>query len=91
MRPYYVYILQCFDGSFYTGITTDIKRRIRQHNGEILGGAKYTAARRPVHLLAQSIPLESRSLASKLEYLVKKQKKKSKVEFLRSYQVPIDS
>ena len=82
---YYVYIIECCDGTFYTGITTDVKRRLRQHNGEIVGGAKYTSARRPVTLLAQSIPLENRSLASKLEYLIKKKKKSDKVSFLLSY------
>ncbi len=79
---YFVYILECCDGTFYTGITTDIKKRLRQHNGEIVGGAKYTAARRPVRLLVQSEPLENRSIASKLEYKVKQQKKADKVAFL---------
>lgn len=82
---YFVYILECCDGTFYTGITTDIKRRLRQHNGELVGGAKYTSARRPVRLLAQSIPLENRSLASKLEYQVKKKKKSDKISFLSNY------
>jgi putative endonuclease len=82
---YFVYILECCDGTYYTGITTDIGRRIRQHNGELVGGAKYTAARKPVRLLAQSVPIENRSLASKLEYQVKQQKKGEKVAFLHSY------
>ena len=85
MQTYYVYILECGDGTFYTGITTDVKRRLRQHNGEIVGGAKYTAARRPVELLTQSVAIESRSLASKLEYKVKQQKKGAKVAFLAAY------
>ena len=79
---YYVYILECCDGTFYTGITTDMKKRLRQHNGEIVGGAKYTAARRPVRLLVQSAALENRSVASKLEYKVKLQKKANKLAFL---------
>ncbi|MCM8540094.1 MAG: GIY-YIG nuclease family protein [Lentisphaeraceae bacterium] len=82
---YFVYILECCDGTFYTGITTDIKRRLRQHNGEITGGAKYTCARQPVKLIAQSTALENRSLASKLEYLVKKKKKEDKVCFLTNF------
>ena len=46
---WYVYILRCSDNSFYTGITTDIDRRIRTHN---LGkGAAYTRSRRPVKLI----------------------------------------
>lgn len=45
---YFVYILQCNDNSFYTGITNDLKNRLRQHNGEITGGATYTSNKRPV-------------------------------------------
>jgi putative endonuclease len=43
-----VYLLRCSDRSLYCGITSDIKRRMKQHNGELAGGAKYTRARRPV-------------------------------------------
>ena len=81
---YFVYILKCADGTFYTGITTDLKKRLRQHNGELVGGAKYTSARRPVQLLAH-VSAENRSLASKLEYQVKQQKKADKVSFLLNY------
>ncbi|MCL5435192.1 MAG: GIY-YIG nuclease family protein [Patescibacteria group bacterium] len=47
---YYVYIVQCSDGSFYTGIATNLERRLRQHNGELKGGAVYTR-RAPVRLV----------------------------------------
>jgi putative endonuclease len=48
-QAFYCYILECADGSFYTGWTTDPGRRERQHN---LGrGARYTRARRPVRLV----------------------------------------
>lgn len=43
-----VYLLHCADGTLYTGITTDLGRRLRQHNGELAGGARYTRTRRPV-------------------------------------------
>lgn len=46
-----VYILRCADGSLYTGVTTDPQRRLREHNGELAGGARYTRARRPVSLV----------------------------------------
>ncbi len=49
---WYVYILRCSDNSLYTGVTTDVERRVKEHNGE-LGkgkGAKYTKARQPVEL-----------------------------------------
>lgn len=48
---YYVYIVQCKGGNYYTGISMDVKRRLRQHNGELAGGAVYTRTRRPVKLV----------------------------------------
>ncbi len=47
---WYVYILKCSDGSFYTGITKDLKKRVEEHNNSRLG-AKYTRGRRPVKLV----------------------------------------
>jgi putative endonuclease len=46
-----VYLLRCADGSLYAGVTTDLSRRLRQHNGELAGGARYTRGRRPVALV----------------------------------------
>ena len=47
--PYYCYIVECADGTYYTGFSTDPVRRTRQHN---LGrGARYTRTRRPVRLV----------------------------------------
>lgn len=67
---WFVYILSCSDGSLYTGITTDLKRRINQHNSEY-GGAIYTRGRQPVNLVYfEETP--SRSLASKREISIKK-------------------
>ena len=76
---WYVYIVECSDGSYYTGITTDITRRLAQHNtGK---GAKYTRSRKPVTLLA-SVEVPDRSSALKLEARVKKMKKDKKQETL---------
>jgi len=47
---WFLYVVQCSDGSLYTGVTTDIERRIREHNGS-KRGAKYTRGRRPVKLI----------------------------------------
>jgi putative endonuclease len=47
---YFVYILQCSDSTFYTGITTNLDRRVKEHNNSKLG-AKYTKVRRPVKLI----------------------------------------
>ncbi len=46
-----VYMLRCADGTLYTGITTDVRRRIAEHNGEGGPGARYTRSRRPVQLV----------------------------------------
>lgn len=51
MSRWSVYLLCCADGSFYTGVATDLERRLRQHNGELVGGARYTRGRRPVELV----------------------------------------
>lgn len=67
---WHVYLLACADGTLYTGVTTDLERRIRQHNGELTGGAKYTACRRPV-TLCWSDTAATRSMAQKREAAIK--------------------
>ena len=67
---YYVYIVQCADETLYTGIATDLERRIEEHNHSDKG-AKYTRARRPVTLVYHET-FENRSTASKREYEIKK-------------------
>ena len=66
---WYVYIVECIDKSLYTGITTDVERRVNEHNNR-KSGAKYTKTRRPVRLVAY-FDAESRSDASKEEYRIK--------------------
>jgi predicted GIY-YIG superfamily endonuclease len=81
-RPYWVYVIQSLEvrvgskgnklpGFFYVGMTTDVKRRLRQHNGEIAGGGKYTAKHRPWELRIIYGPYASRSDALKAEYALK--------------------
>lgn len=48
---WWVYVLRCADGSLYTGITTDVIRRLAEHNGDGGVGARYTRGRRPVELV----------------------------------------
>lgn len=79
---YFVYILECSDGSLYTGITKDVKKRLDEHNFKD-SGAKYTKARRPVKLLYQE-PSKDRSSASKREYEIKKFKRSQKLELIGS-------
>ncbi len=78
---YYIYILECSDNSLYTGITTDLERRISEHNTSDLW-AKYTRVRRPVKLVYFE-EMENRSLASKREIEIKKMTKKQKLELIK--------
>lgn len=71
MKPYYVYLLRCGDGSLYAGITTDPDRRLRQHQGLCPGGAKYTALR-GAEGFAALWSASDRAAASRLEYRLKK-------------------
>jgi putative endonuclease len=66
---YHLYILKCSDGTLYTGITSDLKRRVEEHNSSPKG-AKYTRARRPVELV-YSKRFRDRSSASKAEARLK--------------------
>lgn len=66
VKNWWVYMVCCSDDSLYTGITTDLKRRVSEHNHGPKG-AKYTKARRPVKLVWSS-KVGSRSQAQQLEY-----------------------
>jgi len=76
---WYIYILECSDGTLYTGITTDVNRRLLQHNSG--KGAKYTRARLPVVLRAV-FEAQNRSEASKEEYRIKKLSRQEKLKLL---------
>lgn len=67
-ETWFVYLLRCVDGSLYTGITTNVTRRIEQHNEGT--ASKYTRSRLPARLEYQA-PFSSRSLASKQEAAIK--------------------
>lgn len=68
---YYVYIVRCEDDSLYTGIATDVTRRLREHLSRRVPGAKYTRARKVV-ALEMVWKTHGRSAASKLEYRIKR-------------------
>ena len=70
MPRWYQYVVECGDGSFYAGTTTDIQRRLFEHN-ETKKGAKYTRSRRPVKLV-HIVEFSSRSEAQKSEAAFKK-------------------
>ncbi len=77
-----VYIVECSDGSYYTGITTDTQRRLLEHNYSFKS-AKYTRSRRPVQLVYEET-VDNRSVASKREYAIKKMKRKDKTQLIKS-------
>lgn len=79
---WWVYLLRCADATLYAGVTTDVERRMRQHNGEASGGARYTASRRPVELVwRQACP--SRSVAQTMEAKVKQLSRSQKQDLIR--------
>jgi putative endonuclease len=82
MSQYIVYILECADTTLYTGITTDIEKRLKEHN-ESPKGAKYTRVRRPVKLVYTEVA-EDRSAASKREYEIKKLTRAQKLKILNN-------
>jgi len=67
---WHVYIVECADGTYYTGITTDVERRLNEHNYSFKS-AKYTRSRRPVKLVYVETS-ENRSTASRRESQIKK-------------------
>lgn len=78
---YYLYILKCADDTLYTGITTDLKRRVEEHNTSELG-AKYTKGRGPVSLI-YSKEFIDRSSASAEEARIKKLSREKKLKFIK--------
>jgi putative endonuclease len=82
---WYVYLVECADGTFYCGVASDVERRVNQHNGKFPGGAKYTRGRRPVRLVA-SCRCESKSAAYSLEYRVKSKIRSQKLAALQMFQ-----
>ena len=70
------YVLRCNDGTFYAGVTTDIYRRLLEHNTSSRG-AKYTKSRRPVELIYGEY-FQSRSLAQKAEHRFKRLTRRQK-------------
>ncbi len=80
-KTYYVYVLECEDGSLYSGITTDVARRMSEHLGQRPPGARYTQLHRPVALVGLW-SCEGRSLACKLEWRLHHASRARKLELL---------
>lgn len=83
MKGNFTYMVECADHTYYTGWTTDLCRRLRAHNGNIKGGAKYTKSRRPVKLVwYQSFPTKREAQAR--EYAVKQLSRQEKEKLVRN-------
>ena len=82
MKSAFVYILRCSDGSLYTGWTNNLKNRLKKHNKGL--GAKYTRARRPCKLVF-FMEVSDKKIAMKIEYRIKKLKKKSKENTVNNF------
>lgn len=78
-KSWFVYIIQSQkDGTLYTGITTNVEKRLKAHNNGT--GAKYTKGRGPFKLL-KSIKCKDKSTASKLEYKIKQLSREEKIKY----------
>lgn len=75
----YTYILECNDGTYYTGWTNNLEKRLKDHNDG--KGAKYTKARRPV-VLAYYEEFATKEEAMKREYAIKQMKRSEKKKLI---------
>ncbi|MFO8099334.1 MAG: GIY-YIG nuclease family protein [Salinibacter sp.] len=78
---HYVYVLKCSDGTYYTGYTTNVDRRVAEHNAGT--GAKYTRGRRPVRLVHVEA-YDSQSAAMQREYAIKQLRRRAKEQLVTS-------
>jgi len=79
-----IYILECADKTLYTGVTTDVQKRLNEHNTINTKAAKYVRARRPAKLVYQE-KVCSRSDAQKREYEIKNMTRQKKLELIRNH------
>lgn len=82
-KKWYCYILECNDKTYYTGVTTDIDRRLKEHNDDHKGrGAKYTKTRRPLRLVYLSGYFNTRSEVMQTESQIKKLTRQQKISLI---------
>lgn len=79
---WWVYLLKCSDGTYYTGVTNDVGRRVDQHNAG--KGAKYTRGRRPVKLVS-TVECEGLSAAQSLESRLHRSAKVAKLAYFSTH------
>ena len=81
-KTWYVYIIECCDKTLYTGITTELERRVEEHNSPDKKAAKYTRARQPVKLVYHETA-GSRGETMKRECAIKKMERDSKIRLIK--------
>jgi putative endonuclease len=79
-RDHYVYVLECADGTLYTGYTTDVERRVAEHDAG--DGAKYTRGRTPVEVVLTE-GFDSRAAALRREHELKALSRREKERLIR--------
>ncbi len=84
MNSWYLYMVQTATGMLYTGISTDPKRRLRQHSGELAGGAKALRGKGPLRLVYTQ-GLSDKSAAAKAEYQLKQLSRSAKLALVERY------
>lgn len=84
MSNWYLYMVQTGNGMLYTGISTDPVRRLRQHRGELAGGAKALRGKGPLTLVYQQ-SVADKSAAAKAEYQLKQLPRSAKLALVASY------
>lgn len=82
----YAYIVECSDGTLYTGYTNDLKRRVSAHNSG--KGAKYTRSRLPVRLVYFE-EYDSKEQAQSREYQIKRLTRKQKIALIEGFKADI--
>ena len=78
---HYVYVVECSDGTYYTGYTTDVERRVAEHNEGT--AARYTRGRRPVELVYTEA-YDSQSAAMQREYAIKQLRRAAKERLVQA-------
>lgn len=80
---WFLYLIRCRDGTLYTGIATDVERRLAEHRGPERRGARYLRGRGPLQLLFAR-PVGTRESALRLEYRIKRLTRAQKEELVRN-------
>jgi putative endonuclease len=84
-RSWFVYLIECRDGTLYTGVAMDVVRRVAEHNAG--RGARYTRGRAPVRMVAASRALDKRA-AYRLEWALKRRRARDKAAALLAWRGP---